>query len=246
MTESKQKLLHLFQYIKNNTVKFHTDFLGSRNTPMISKDFRLPFLGMDVSLGKAYKVNDIFITGFNITKFNNKYTLICYELNDLVNFQITETGEIIVETVDQTEFKKQSNEEMLMKAKMVFNGEKNVDEVIFDAVVNKEKHYYNLVYDIIATIDYLNHSEYVVTKHTTTNTKEGIKKLPSGKIETRVKIRHTKNINYTGQKHEGSKHRYKYRVRGHFRNYDGGEQIWIADHVRGGDGSIFIPKEYEF
>jgi len=102
---------------------------------------------------------------------------------------------------------------------------------------------YNFCYDIVATMDLINNSEYVVTKHSTCSVTK--KKIGKGIIQRRIKIKHTKPTVSPKATGTGTKHRYKYRVRGHWREMEDGKRTWIKDHVRGGDGTIFIPKEYD-
>ena len=149
-----------------------------------------------------------------------------------VTFRVLESGELEVKSVDQ------SDKEIAGKTLSEISLQQR-EKIISNATA--EKWVYNFVYDVMATIDSINHSEYVVTTHTTKH--ESGARLSRGGVERRIKIKHTHSISEaTGR---GTKHRYKYRVRGHWRHQSDDKKTWIRDHVRGGDGTIFISKEYE-
>lgn len=108
--------------------------------------------------------------------------------------------------------------------------------------IKAEKENYILVYNILSTIDYINNADYV-----TTTKREKKTNQYSGKREyifnTTIKLKRKQSSGHkTGT---GVKHKYRYRVRGHWRTLENGKRIWVKNHVRGGDGTLFIPKEYE-
>lgn len=235
---SAEELAKAWKDIEAETVVFDADELGWSNAPMVAKDFHMPFRAMLVHLRKPYKFDDATVQYFRIiygkesTPWWNQYQIASSDFPEVITFKVLETGEIEVRAIDTSKYGVKELSQM---------SEEQAKSLLEP---RREKHLYNLVYDIIATIDYINNSEYVVTKHTTR--KATGEKLSGGMIERRIKIKHTKvkHAGYVGTG-KGTKHRYKYRVRGHWREFEDGSRTWVKDHVRGGDGSIFIPKEYE-
>lgn len=236
--------LHLikeFERIEKETVIFHAEELGYSNTAMVAKNFHMPFPCMYIRLRKPYKMEDRLVHYLRLidttrNTFSGKnmaqYSVVSNDFKDAVAFDILDTGEIVVKAIDVEKYSPEIVSKMSTE---------EAKELLFP---KKEKYLYNLVYDIISTIDHLNSTKYVVTEHTT-DSQTG-ERLPSRKVERRIKIKQEK-IRYSDSTthSSGTKHRYKYRVRGHWRNLESGERVWIKDHVRGGDGTIFIPKEYE-
>jgi hypothetical protein len=216
--------------LMDNVVVFHTDTIGSTDAPMVADEFHLPFPSMQFVLRKPYFLNGFLLETISVVGvYGDRWALNSPQYPDAQSFQILPTGEIVVVSVDTEKIN-------------IFNYETVSPEVMREMLIpRKEKYLYNFVYDVIATINHINNSEYVVTKHTTSSVHN--RKLKNGVIERRIKIRRTKYAS-TPSTHKGTKHRYKYRVRGHYRQLEK-EKIWIHDHVRGGDGTIFIPKEYE-
>lgn len=233
-----------WETIIDEAVLFHGDKLGSQTATMMASEFHMPFYSMYFTFAKPYLFGDRKVSQLRLVDRWEaerikgargkvfRYAIVSNDFPDAISFNIRETGEIEVSSFDTDkfsleEFASLSTEEAeeMLKAK-------------------HESNLYNLVYDLIATIDDINNSQYIVTTHTT-DRKTG-QRLPSGKVQKRIKIKHVKikrpNYHGTGT---GTKHRYKYRVRGHWRDYEDGKRTWIKDHVRGGDGSIFIPKEYD-
>lgn len=217
-------------------VVFFIKKLGVSGTPMSAKDIRLPFKMMDISLEVPYKITDGITASYLRILGNGKsFILAISKHSEALLFRILESGEIEIDTLERTK----ENLKSLSSYGYFFSKAMNI--------INErnEKYFYNFVYDLLSTIDYLNHSEYVVTKHT--KDKKTGRSLKSGYVQMRIKIKHSK-IKYISEEESinkhGSKHRYKYRVRGHYRNLEN-KTIWINDFVKGGNGTIFIPKEYE-
>ncbi len=233
--EKMESYYHKWQEILKETVTFYTPEIGYNNTPMETKNFHMPFPYMYINCETPYKFNDNvnvksvrIVTGFSR---NGMYDVVSKDFPEVISFNILETGEIEIMAIDSSKFHLEH---------LATTTEAESEEILKQ---RHEKYLYNFVYDLISTMDHLNNSEYVVTKHSTNKTTG--ERLNGGIMERRIKIKRTKYIHSAKATHTGTKHRYKYRVRGHWREVEGKEKIWIKDHVRGGDGTIFIPKEYE-
>ena len=242
-----EKMMILHNDIIKNRVLFKISSLTYKGTPMKVDEFHLPFKVMKIVLSKRYKIDDTDLSEVQIAKIGEVYKINLKECYKSLDVMLSALGEISIFVIDASKFKDISDPQKVLKD--IYQDEKSkIEDYVPNAILDTEKHYYNFVYDLFATIDYLNHSDYIITKHTTTENDGEQERLPYGIIERRIKIRRLKKI-YLEQEEThrvGSKHRYKYRVRGHFRAQENNKSIWIADHVRGGDGTIFIPKEYEF
>lgn len=229
--------------MKDDIVNFYVDKLGYPYTPMVTSEFHLPFEEIKLRLKNSYKLDEnLNIKTILVKKFHSEFLNRGYGLNlfseefaEVIFFEILDTGEIVIATAPKTK-------ETLKK--LVGN---NYEESLGEGylIVNSEKRLYNLIYDIISTIDHLNHCDYIITKHSTD--KETGLRLGNGIIQKRIKIRSVKYkyiYDDEHKKHTGGKHRYRYRVRGHWHTYKG-KKKWLKDYVKGGNGTIFIPKEYE-
>lgn len=223
-----------------DTVNFFVENLDVVGSSMLA-DFHLPFQSIAVYLRKIYKVGNIPVDQFLfIEDFHAKAFSIVTTREELgqIFFRILDTGEIEIKNISFEDIKE--NKEYTKSTKDL-----NVLIANDDLFIKThDKHLYNFIYEAISLIDDLNNSKYVVTKHTTS--KVTGKQYSDGFIEKRIKIK-SRRLNYVydeNKKREGTKHRYKYRVRGHWHHYHGIRK-WTLDYVRGGNGTIFIPKEYE-
>lgn len=249
--EEKNKVLDGLIIKHQNRVVFNTDELCYRGTSMKAGEVNLPYEHMDIFFKIPYKINGEEIDKVIMSKNEGLILMCIFNFKTILKVKVFDTGEILIGVQDQSDWKermKGEEDERLTALDETINGEYFGREELFKVKEDIEKHYYNFVYDVLATIDYLNHSETVVTTHTTTDKNGKQVKLPKGRIERRIKIKHTHKmfLDNLVNHHKGSKHRYKYRVRGFYRTLADGKEVWVKDHVRGGDGSIFIPKEYEF
>lgn len=248
-SEEKEALFNKALLVHENRVIFHADELSYKGTLMKASEVNLPFEAMDIFLRNSYKIEDKKIEVVKLLK-KDGVLIVSISENIHLKVKVSSLGEIIIEVQDQTDVNTQLKNVVTQDQILndISSGKAFRDEHFLAPILDVEKHYYNLVYDLLATIDYLNHSETVITTHTTTEKDGKQVKLSKGKIERRIKIKHEYKVYSDNlvRHHKGSKHRYKYRVRGFYRTLADRKEVWVKDHVRGGDGSIFIPKEYEF
>lgn len=232
------QVLQMWDRIQDDEVIFNCETLGYPQAKMVAADFKLPFSSMLFVVNEGVKLdNDQVVKHIRVIegvhyKMGRGFNVTCRELKESIEFKILESGEIEMIAIDT-----QAYGLVAIKTMSEEQSKKLLEPV-------HEKWLYNFIYDLIATIEYINTSDHVVTKHTTRKNNPDLA-LPKGKFETRIKIKHTKPSTTTHPTGHGTKHRYKYRVRGHWRTMQNGKTMWIKDHVRGGDGTIFIPKEYE-
>jgi len=235
-----------------DTVEFHSEKLGDDNLKVEAESFHMPFPAMHITFSEPYDLNGEALKSIRIIdrkiyggfsehdKLPNgvtigRYNIVSPDTDNVISFNVLETGEIEVSTMyadkDLPTYAAMSREESA--------------EVVKQADLHREAHMYNLVYDTITMFEYINRSKYVLTKHR--RDKNTGQKRPKDFPQLRIRIKHTKPLRDTDYKGtgKGTKHRYKYRVRGHWRELNSGKRTWVHDHVRGGDGSVFIPKEYD-
>ena len=222
-------LRHLSEKFLRDMVIFKTQGWMHSNK-MIAKEFKLPFRLMSFEFSKPIPVwEGLETSSFEVCDMDNEgYSLMIPNMPYACGFRILESGEIDVFGLP---YDREKNEGFITYSTDTLKNE-----------VTKMPQLFSFAYEVCSLIDYINNKEYVVTENTVKHRDSDGNTIKN--IQRRLKIKREKG-GHTEATGKGTKHRYKYRVRGHFRTLENGKEVWVHDHVRGGDGTIFIAKEYE-